>query len=102
MNDGNDMRGGHDARADEKCNACGEIFGQCSVRCIKARASANLASDTQPDCRHASPTQGCGYCGTSIANGKYVPVVTQPEYTNCGNCGCVDHGDYLCPCNCHQ
>ena len=26
---------------------------------------------------------------------------TQPTYTNCANCGTVDHTGYACPCGCH-
>jgi hypothetical protein len=25
----------------------------------------------------------------------------QPDYTDCENCGTVDHNDYNCPCGCH-
>ena len=25
----------------------------------------------------------------------------QPKYTDCHNCGTVDHGEYVCPCACH-
>lgn len=25
----------------------------------------------------------------------------QPNYTDCVNCGTIDHNDYDCPCGCH-
>ena len=33
---------------------------------------------------------------------KKLPIkVVQPRYTNCKNCGAVDHNKYNCPCECH-
>jgi hypothetical protein len=29
-------------------------------------------------------------------------MMFQPDYTDCENCGTVDHNDYNCPCGCHE
>jgi len=33
-----------------------------------------------------------------LANYRWV----QPAYTDCSNCGTVDHNDFRCPCGCHS
>ena len=36
------------------------------------------------------------------AEGTSEPVTKQqPEYTDCANCGTVEHQGYACPCMCH-
>lgn len=46
-------------------------------------------------------SQGGFWFGLYCAEQQLKESSQQPKFTDCRNCGSVDHNDYRCPCACH-